>query len=216
MKRLAVLISGRGSNMVAIARAAAEQRWPARIVAVISNRADAAGLQWAQANDLPTQVVPNSDYMTREAFDAALADRIDGCGADLVVLAGFMRILTPALVSAYEGRMVNIHPSLLPSFPGLHTHRRALAAGVRAHGATAHFVTAAVDHGPIIAQAVVPVCAGDDEPALAARVLQAEHRLYPTAVRWVVEGRTTIDGDKVVVDGVDPAAQLLSWPLSQG
>lgn len=202
--------------MVAIARAAAEQRWPARIVAVISNRADAAGLQWAQANDLPTQVVPNSDYMTREAFDAALADRIDGCGADLVVLAGFMRILTPALVSAYEGRMVNIHPSLLPSFPGLHTHRRALAAGVRAHGATAHFVTAAVDHGPIIAQAVVPVCAGDDEPALAARVLQAEHRLYPTAVRWVVEGRTTIDGDKVVVDGVDPAAQLLSWPLSQG
>lgn len=193
MKNIVILISGRGSNMQAIVHAARGGQWPARIAAVISNRADAEGLAFAASFGIPTQVVPNKAYPTREAFDAALRDAIDAFAPDLVVLAGFMRILTPGFVEYYAGRMLNIHPSLLPSFPGLSTHRQALTAGVKIHGVTVHFVTADLDHGPIVAQAAVPVFPGDTEDTLAARVLTKEHVIYPEAVRWFIEERLTID-----------------------
>ena len=186
MKDVVILISGRGSNMEAIVRA---QIPGARIVAVISNRPDAGGLEFAARHGIASQVVDHRAYPSREAFDAALAELIDGFSPDLVVLAGFMRVLTDAFVSRYAGRLLNIHPSLLPSFPGLHTHRRALEAGVRVHGTTVHFVTPTLDCGPIVIQAAVPVLPGDDEASLAARVLVQEHRIYPQAVRWFVEGR---------------------------
>lgn len=189
MKNIVILISGRGSNMQAIVRAAREERWPARIAAVISNRADAPGLSFAQDHGIATHVVPHTDYPTREAFDAALQQAIDEHAPDLLVLAGFMRILTRSFISHYAGRMLNIHPSLLPLFPGLHTHRQALAAGVVVHGATVHFVTHEVDRGPIVLQARVPVQAGDTEVSLAQRVLEQEHRIYPQAVRRFVEGK---------------------------
>src|SRR3954463_6277478 len=188
MKRIVVLISGQGSNMDAIASASEAEDWPARVVAVISNRAEARGLAAAAARGIATAVVDHKAYADRDAFDAALAATIDAHGADLVVLAGFMRILTPGFVRRYEGRMLNIHPSLLPSFTGLHTHRRALESGCKLAGATVHFVSAELDHGPIVAQAVVPVRAGDDESSLARRVLAAEHVLYPRAVEWFVKG----------------------------
>ncbi|SDI06849.1 phosphoribosylglycinamide formyltransferase [Propionivibrio dicarboxylicus] len=195
MKRLVILISGRGSNMLSILDAAASGALPAEIVAVISNRQEAPGLETARARGIPVGVVDHRAHASRESFDAALAEAIDACSPDLVVLAGFMRILTDAFVLRYAGRMINIHPSLLPSFPGLHTHRQALAAGVRVHGCTVHFVTPTLDHGPIIAQAAVPVVDGDDESALAARVLVAEHALYPQAIRWFVEDRLSlVDG----------------------
>lgn len=193
MKSIVILISGRGSNMEAIVRSARNEQWPARIAAVISNRSDAAGLDFAARHDIPTVVVPNRDYPTREEFDAALKTEIDKFSPDLVVLAGFLRILTPAFVAHYAGRMLNIHPSLLPAFPGLGTHRKALDAGVGEHGATVHFVTADLDHGPIVAQAAVPVIPGDTEEALAARVLEQEHVIFPRAIRSFLEGRLIIE-----------------------
>ena len=179
MKKIAVLISGQGSNLGAIVRASVAQDWPGRVVAVVSNRAEARGLQFAQEHGIATAVLDHKAYADRAAFDAALAETIDRFAPDLVVLAGFMRILTPGFVARYEGRMLNVHPSLLPSFSGLHTHRRAIEEGCKVHGATVHFVSAELDHGPIVAQAVVPVLPGDDEAALAARVLKEEHKLYP-------------------------------------
>lgn len=199
MKSIVILISGRGSNMEAIVRAALPG---ARISAVISNRPDAQGLQFAVAHGIATSVVDHKAFGSREAFDAALAAEIDAHAPDLVVLAGFMRVLTDDFVRHYEGRLLNIHPSLLPSFPGLHTHRRALEAGVRIHGATVHFVTPALDCGPVVVQAAVPVLPDDDEVRLSARVLRQEHRIYPQAVRWFVEGRLRLtEAGGVLVEG---------------
>ena len=197
MKKIVILISGRGSNMQAIVESAARQQWPAQIAAVISNRADAGGLEFAASHGIATAVVVSKQFATREAFDAALQAKIDEFGPDLVVLAGFMRILTAGFVQHYAGRMLNIHPSLLPSFVGLATHQQALDAGVKVHGATVHFVTAELDHGPIVAQAVVPVLEGDDEDSLSHRVLEQEHQIYPQAVRQFVEGKLRIDGYRV-------------------
>lgn len=193
MKNIVILISGRGSNMQAIVRAATSEQWPCKIAAVISNRPDAEGLEFAAEHGIPTAVVPSKAFPSRDEFDAALRADVDKFAPDLVVLAGFMRILTPAFVEHYAGRMLNIHPSLLPSFPGLATHRQALAAGVKVHGATVHFVTAELDHGPIVEQAVVPVLPDDTEHALADRVLAQEHMIYPRAVRCFIDGRLTID-----------------------
>jgi phosphoribosylglycinamide formyltransferase-1 len=193
MKNIVILISGRGSNMEAVIRAAQSERWPARVAAVISNRPDAAGLAFAQKHGIPTAVVPSKAFASRDEFDAALQQEIDRFSPDLVVLAGFMRILTCAFVEHYAGRMLNIHPSLLPAFPGLATHRQALDAGVRQHGATVHFVTAELDHGPVVAQATVDVLPGDTDESLAARVLVEEHKLYPYAVRLFVEDRLSIE-----------------------
>ena len=193
MKNIVILISGRGSNMEAVVRAARSEGWPARVAAVISNRTDAGGLAFAQAHGIPTAVVPSKNYPDRASFDAALQHEIDRFAPDLVVLAGFMRILTAPFVAHYEGRMLNIHPSLLPAHPGLDTHRKCLEAGEREHGATVHFVTAELDHGPVVAQARVPVLPGDTEASLAARVLLEEHKLYPYAVRLFIEDRLSIE-----------------------
>jgi phosphoribosylglycinamide formyltransferase-1 len=187
MKNIVILISGGGSNMAAIVRAAQSEQWPARIAAVISNKADAGGLAFAQANGIPTVVIPSKDFASRDDFDAALRKSIDGFSPDLVVLAGFMRILTAPFVAHYAGRLLNIHPSLLPHFPGLHTHRQVLAAGHQRHGATVHIVTAELDHGPVLGQAEVEVLPGDTEDTLAARVLQQEHILYPRVIRSFIE-----------------------------
>jgi phosphoribosylglycinamide formyltransferase-1 len=207
MKRIVILISGRGSNMRSIVEACAVERWPAQVVAVISNRPGAGGLAFAAEHGIATQVVDHKAFPTREAFDAALARAIDAHAPDLVVLAGFMRILGADFVRGYEGRLLNIHPSLLPAFPGLHTHRRAIDAGCKLAGATVHFVTPELDHGPIVIQAVVPVLPGDDEDALSARVLEREHLIYPLAVRWAASGRLRIE--KGIVRQVDGASQLL-------
>jgi phosphoribosylglycinamide formyltransferase-1 len=193
MKNIVILISGRGSNMEAIVRAMESEGWPARIAAVISNKPEAKGLEYAQARGIPTAVVANKEYATRAEFDAVLQETIDRFAPDLVVLAGFMRILTAPFVEHYEGRMLNIHPSLLPLFPGLGTHQQAIDAGEQEHGATVHFVTAELDHGPIVAQARVPVLPGDTEDTLSARVLVEEHKLYPYAVRLFVEDRLSIE-----------------------
>ena len=186
MKNIVILISGSGSNMAAIVRRAQTERWHerlgARVAAVISNKADARGLVLAREQGLVTAVLDHMAYPSREAFDAALAQEIDRHAPALVVLAGFMRILTPGFVAHYAGRLLNIHPSLLPAFPGLHTHQRAIEAGCKFAGATVHEVTAELDHGPILAQAVVPVLEGDTPDVLAARVLTQEHRIYPQAV----------------------------------
>ncbi len=208
MRTIVILISGRGSNMQAIIRAAQNEKWPVKIAAVISNRSDASGLPHAAAHGIPAIVVPHKDYATREAFDAALQSRIDEFAPDLVVLAGFMRVLTARFVAQYAGRMLNIHPSLLPSFIGLATHRQALVAGVKIHGATVHFVTADLDHGPIVAQATVPVLPDDTEETLAARVLEQEHLIYPQAIRSFIEGRLSlIDGLAcIATDKVEPPA----------
>lgn len=197
MRSIVILISGRGSNMQAIVRAAQTEQWPARIAAIVSNRADAEGLKFAAAQGIPTAVVANKDYPDREQFDAALRVVIDGFAPDLVVLAGFMRILTAPFVEHYAGRMMNIHPSLLPSFTGMATHRQALQAGVKVHGVTVHFVTPALDHGPIVAQVAVPVLEDDTEQSLEQRVLLEEHRLYPRAVRWFIENRLRIEDGRV-------------------
>lgn len=197
MKRIVILISGRGSNMEAIVQRATEEGWPAQVAAVVSNRADSAGLAFARARGIATEVVDHKAFASREAFDAALAEAIDRHAPDLVLLAGFMRVLGEAFVRRYEGRMLNIHPSLLPAFPGLHTHRRALEAGCKAVGATVHFVTPQLDHGPIVMQSVVPVRSGDDEGTLAARVLATEHVIYPLAVRWFVEDELQVEGGLV-------------------
>jgi len=197
MKRIVVLISGQGSNMDAIVRASRAEEWPARVVAVISNRPGAPGLERARALGVATAVVDHTLHAGREPFDAALAEAIDVHAPDLVVLAGFMRVLTPGFVARYAGRMLNIHPSLLPAFTGLHTHRRALEAGCKLAGATVHFVSAELDHGPIVAQAAVPVLAGDDEAALGDRVRTAEHLLYPRAVGWFVRDQLRIADGRV-------------------
>ena len=207
MQRIVILLSGRGSNMEAIVRCCAEQAWPAQVVAVIANKAGAAGLAHAAERDIATAVVDHRQHADREDFDDALSAAIDRHAPDLLVLAGFMRILGERFVQHYAGRMLNIHPSLLPAFPGLHTHRRALAAGCKAVGATVHFVTPELDHGPIVMQAVVPVRPGDGEAALAARVLAAEHVIYPLAVRWFVEGKLRIDSGRVT--HADGASQVL-------
>lgn len=193
--------------MLAIAHAAKEQQWPAQIAAVISNRADAAGLEFAANLGIPTALVVSKDFASREAFDAALQAEIDRYSPDLVVLAGFMRILTAPFVEHYAGRMINIHPSLLPSFTGLDTHKRALEAGVKVHGVTVHFVTAELDHGPIIDQAVVRVLSNDTEESLSARLLSHEHLIYPRAVRWFIEDKLTVKGNCVQVDA-DLAANI--------
>lgn len=190
-----VLISGRGSNLQAMLDAGIP------VSAVISNRADAAGLELAARRGIPTAVVEHKRHATRESFDAALATEIDRHAPRLVALAGFMRVLTPGFVARYAGRLMNIHPSLLPAFPGLDTHARALAAGAKRHGCTVHFVTEQLDQGPIIAQASVPVLPGDTPEALAARVLAQEHLLYPRAIRWFLDGLLVIEGDRVRVKG---------------
>ncbi len=196
--RVAVLISGRGSNMAALIEAARCPQLPAEIACVLSDRAGAPGLAAACAAGVPADVVSPRDHAGREAYDAALAARLSAQGCDLVALAGFMRVLGPAFLDRFAGRTLNIHPSLLPAFPGLDTHARALAAGVRIHGCTAHFVDAGLDTGPIVAQAAVPVLTGDDPAALAARVLAAEHRLYPLAVAAAARGDVTMEGGKAV------------------
>lgn len=207
MKNIVILISGRGSNMEAIVRACASDRWNARVTAVVSNRADAAGLAFARAHGIATEVIDHRAFATREAFDAELARRIEMHAADVVALAGFMRIVGADFVRRFEGRLVNIHPSLLPAFPGLETHRRALAAGCKVAGASVHFVTTELDHGPIIGQVVVPVLADDSEGTLAARVLAQEHRLYPLAIRWLVD--ELLECSDGVVRHLDGAPQLL-------
>jgi phosphoribosylglycinamide formyltransferase 1 len=209
-KSIVCLISGRGSNLEAILRTARDEGWGTgqrtvcaiRVAAVVSNRQQARGLEVARAYGVPTTVLPHPDFASREAFDTALSNAIDPHQPALVVLAGFMRVLTPAFVARYHGRLLNIHPSLLPAFPGLDTHRRALQAGVRVHGATVHFVSDQLDGGPIVAQAVVPVRPDDSEQTLAARVLQQEHVILPRCVRWILEGRVRLDGERVVADDV--------------
>jgi phosphoribosylglycinamide formyltransferase-1 len=206
MKRIVILISGRGSNMEAIVRSCAEQGWAAQVVAVIANRASAAGLAYAAGRGIATAVVDHRAHADRDAFDAELARTIDRFEPDLLVLAGFMRILGTGFVQRYAGRLLNIHPSLLPAFPGLHTHQRALDAGCKAVGATVHFVTPELDHGPIVMQSVVPVHPGDDAAALAARVLATEHVIYPLAVRWFIDGKLRID--RGLVTQTDGASQV--------
>lgn len=207
MKNIVILISGRGSNMEALIAARQAGNLPVNIAAVISNRADARGLESAARAGIPTQCLDHRSFAGREAFDAALAACIDGFAPDLVVLAGFMRILGDDFVRHYAGRLINIHPSLLPSFPGLHTHRRALEEGVRIHGCTVHFVTPALDHGPVVIQAAVPVLDDDSEDSLAARVLAQEHLVYPQAVRWFAEDRLRLDNGRVRL-----AAELQASP----
>jgi len=209
MKSIVILISGRGSNMQAIL----EANLPVRVAAVISNKPDAAGLEIACQHGVPTQVVNHRDYDDREAFDKALAAGIDTFSPDLVVLAGFMRILTTSFVHDYNGRLINIHPSLLPAFSGINTHARALAEGVKIHGCTAHFVTPSLDKGPIIAQAAVPVLPGDTEDTLAERVLEQEHIIYPQAIRWFAEGRLSITrNENVILQNQQSAETALRSP----
>ncbi len=206
MKNVVILISGRGSNMEAIVGAGL----PAKVAAVISNRADAAGLKFAAQSGIAAQVVDEREFSSRGTFDAALEAAIERHSPDLLALAGFMRVLGGDFVRHYSGRMVNIHPSLLPAFPGLHTHRRALQEGVKLHGCTVHFVTPQVDHGPIIVQAAVPVRAGDTEVTLAARVLRQEHRVYPLAIRWFVEGRLAVENGIVRVNASGAVQAVLA------
>ncbi len=209
MKKIVILISGRGSNMQAILAA----RLPVTVAAVISNEPGAAGLAIAQVYGVATRVVDHRDYDDRASFDTALAKEIDAFKPDLIVLAGFMRILTEEFVERYSGRLINIHPSLLPAFPGLHTHRRALESGVKVHGCTVHFVTSQVDLGPIVVQAAVPVLAEDGEDALAARVLAQEHRIYPQAIRWFCEDRIEITPHNTVrLKQAQVAATILLSP----
>ena len=212
MKNIVILISGRGSNMEALIAARDAGQLPVNIAAVISNRPDATGLETAARAGIVTHYVDHKGFAERDQFDAALAECIDGFAPDLVVLAGFMRILTDGFVRHYAGRLMNIHPSLLPAFPGLHTHRRALEEGVRIHGCTVHFVTPALDHGPVVIQAAVPVVDGDDEATLAARVLRQEHRIYPQAVRWFAEDRLRLEGGCVRLAAPQPADGALLVP----
>jgi phosphoribosylglycinamide formyltransferase 1 len=209
VKKLAILISGRGSNMASLARACEAGRCPARVVAVIASRADSPGVALARELGLRVEVMPHAAYAERAAYDDALEQRLGAMQVDLVALAGFMRILGDGFVQRFDGRLVNIHPSLLPSFPGLDTHARALAAGVRAHGATVHLVTPTLDHGPILAQAVVSVRSDDDAASLGARVLRAEHRLYPAVVRWILEDRVRVSDGRVTIEGVEDSARLM-------
>jgi phosphoribosylglycinamide formyltransferase-1 len=210
MKSIVILISGRGSNMDAILRAGL----PLQVRAVISNRPDATGLANAAARGIKTVALDHKKFATREAFDDALAKSIDGFKPDFIVLAGFMRILSDSFIKRYPKRIVNIHPSLLPSFPGLHTHERVLAAGVKIHGATVHFVTNDLDHGPIISQAAVRVTQDDTEDSLATRVLAAEHMLYPQVLRWLAEDRVELKSSGVVqIKGLNVLTERRAQPL---
>lgn len=209
MKNIVILISGRGSNMQAIVQAGIPG---ARIAAVISNRPDAAGLDWAQTQGIPTVALDHKQFAGREAFDQALAAAIDEFQPDLVVLAGYMRILTTPFVEHYAGRMMNIHPSLLPAFTGLHTHARAIETGVKITGCTVHFVTPELDHGPIIVQAAVPVQDDDTPDTLAERILQQEHCIYPQAVRWFIEGRLQVVDGQVRLSAASRQGDALRCP----
>ncbi len=208
VKKIVILISGRGSNMQALL----EANLQCQIAAVISNRSDAQGLEIAQAHGITTAVVPHKNYTDRAAFDAALAEEIDRHTPDVVVLAGFMRILTAGFVERYAGRLINIHPSLLPAYPGIDTHERALQDGIKIHGCTVHFVTPDLDHGPIIIQAAVPVLRDDTPQTLAARVLREEHRVYPQAIRWLCRKQVWLDAQsRVASDRLEqPGAALFS------
>ena len=199
LRRVGVLISGRGSNMKSLIDAAKAKDYPAEIVLVIGNRADAGGLAIAKDAGIPARMIAHRDFPSRAAFDAALDKTLKEARVEIVCLAGFMRLLTPEFVEAWRDRMLNIHPSLLPEFPGLDTHARAIAAGKRVAGCTVHFVRAEMDTGPVIAQAKVPIEPGDTPDTLAARVLKAEHRLYPMALKLVAEGRVRVAGDKVEI-----------------
>ncbi|TIP03874.1 MAG: phosphoribosylglycinamide formyltransferase [Mesorhizobium sp.] len=210
-KRTVILISGRGSNMTALIAAAADPTYPAEIVGVISDRANAAGLGIAQSRGIATKVIQRADHPSKDAYDAAIDAALTGFGAEIVALAGYMRILGRGLVEKWQGRMINIHPALLPAFKGLDTHARAIRAGVRIHGCSVHFVTPEMDDGPIIAQAAVPVMIGDNEDTLAARVLKAEHRLYPLALGLVAEGKASMDkGHTVLAHFADDAENASS------
>jgi phosphoribosylglycinamide formyltransferase-1 len=211
-KRVAILISGRGSNMAALIAATETPNYPAEIVLVLSDRADAAGLDRAKADGLPTEALERGSFTDRAAFEAALTARLRQARVDLVCLAGFMRLLSGAFVEEWRDRLLNIHPSLLPAFPGLETHVRALGVGVRIHGCTVHFVRATVDDGPIVAQAAVPVLSHDTADELAARVLAAEHRLYPHALALVASGRARVEGERVMVAEEDGRHAMLMVP----
>jgi phosphoribosylglycinamide formyltransferase-1 len=217
-KSIVCLISGRGSNLEAILRSPAfalraaapgAEAGAIHVAAVISNQPDVRGLEVARSHGVPTVVLPHASFPSRQAFEAALAQAIDAHRPALIVLAGFMRVLTPAFVTRYRGRLLNIHPSLLPAFAGLDTHRRALAAGVRLHGATVHFVSDQLDAGPIVAQTAVPVWPDDSEDALASRVLEQEHLLLPRCIGWILEGRVRLDGERVVTQGIEPQELLV-------
>jgi phosphoribosylglycinamide formyltransferase-1 len=213
-RKTAILISGRGSNMEALIAAAREPDYPARIALVISNRPDAAGLDIARRNGVRVKIVDHRRFETREAFEAEVDKALEKAGVDLVCLAGFMRILTESFVGRWHDRLINIHPSLLPAFRGVDSHARALAAGVKIAGCTVHFVRPEMDSGPIVAQAAVPVLPGDTEDALAARVLAAEHRIYPLALRLVASARARVVGEQVVIDGcVGEGSPLFSPPV---
>jgi phosphoribosylglycinamide formyltransferase 1 len=215
-KRTVVLISGRGSNMTALIAAASNPDYPAEIVGVISDRANAAGLGIAAARGIATKVISRADYTSKEAHDGAIDAALASFGAEIVALAGYMRILGARFVEKWLGRMINIHPALLPAFKGLDTHARALRAGIRIHGCTVHFVTLDMDDGPIIAQAAVPVMVGDNEDMLAARVLKAEHRLYPLALGLVAEGKARMEGGRTVLahfaDDADNSTSVVMAP----
>ncbi|HEY4191167.1 MAG TPA: phosphoribosylglycinamide formyltransferase [Mesorhizobium sp.] len=215
-KRVAILISGRGSNMTALIAAAADPDYPAEIVGVISDKADAAGLGMAAARGIPVQAIPRKDHASKTAHDDAIDAALSALRAEIVILAGYMRLLGASFVEKWQGRIINIHPALLPSFKGLDTHKQALEAGARIHGCTVHFVTPLMDDGPIIAQAAVPVLVGDSEADLTARVLKAEHRLYPLALKLVAEGKVRMEDGRAVFSGfaddADNASLLLTAP----
>lgn len=201
--RFVILISGQGSNMQAIVQACQSGNCAADVVAVIASRSETAGLSWAKDQGIETVGLAHTAFPSRDAFDAALAESIDRFSPDYILLAGFMRVLTPAFVERYAGRLINIHPSILPAFPGLHTHAQALATGVQVHGCTVHFVTPVLDHGPVIAQGVVPVLAHDTPESLANRVLGMEHIIYPQVACWLAQGRVRLTNDqRVQVDGI--------------
>jgi phosphoribosylglycinamide formyltransferase-1 len=214
--KVAILISGRGSNMRALAQACADSEFPAEVACVISNRADAAGLKFAATAGLATQVVDHKAFPDRDAFDAALSQAIEDCGAELVCLAGFMRLLGAGFVNHWRDRLINIHPSLLPAFKGLETHERVLASGTRFTGCTVHFVRPEMDDGPIIVQAAVPVLADDTDSTLADRVLAQEHGIYPLALRWIAEGRVRVVEETVVIDGVHGVNTVVINPKPSG
>lgn len=210
-KKVGVLVSGRGSNLQALLDAAADPAFPAEIALVISNIAGVYALERAEKAGVPTQVIPHKQFASREEFDAAMDAALRQAGVEIVCLAGFMRLLTKGFVEGWAGRMINIHPSLLPSFKGLHTHERAIEAGVKLHGCTVHLVTPELDDGPILVQAAVPVLPGDTPDDLAARVLEQEHKAYPLALKLLAEGRVSVDGPRAQVDA--PSGGTIINPL---
>lgn len=209
-KRVVILISGRGSNMSALIEAAGDPNYPVEIVGVISDNADAMGLKSAAAQNIDTNAITKADYPTKAALDEALDAELTRMNADIVCLAGYMRLLTPGFTEKWAGRIINIHPSLLPLFKGLDTHTRALESGMRVHGCTVHFVTAGMDDGPVIAQAAVPILPDDTEATLSARVLTVEHQLYPLALRLVATGKARMENGKAVLTGVSAEGSVLS------